>query len=194
MKPQLQPLRPVVGHDLKVAIAGNPNSGKSTVFNALTGGKQHVGNYPGVTVEKRDGRYRHAGREVQVRDLPGTYSLASHAAEERIAREDLIHGGHDVVIVVVDSMTLRRSLVLLLQVMQLGVNPVLCLNMADEAVRAGLLLDVRRLADLLRPHYAACPERLVHLEYAHSGHFMREEDWADMWPRAVGFLAGHLTA
>lgn len=134
---------------LRVAIAGNPNSGKSTIFNALTGGRQRVGNYPGVTVEKRDGWYTRAGREVRVRDLPGTYSLASQSAEERLAREDLIHGRHDVVVVVVDALVLQRGMLLLLQVIQLGARAVLCLNMADEAARAGLRLDTERLSGLL---------------------------------------------
>jgi ferrous iron transport protein B len=134
---------------LRVAIAGNPNSGKSSLFNALTGGRQRVGNYPGVTVEKRDGWYVQAGREVRVRDLPGTYSLASQSAEERLAREDLIHGRHDVVVVVVDTLVLQRGLLLLLQVVQLGARTVLCLNMADEALRAGLRLDLERLGGLL---------------------------------------------
>ena len=134
---------------LRVAIAGNPNSGKSTIFNALTGGRQRVGNYPGVTVEKRDGWYAQDGREVRVRDLPGTYSLASQSAEERLAREDLIHGRHDVVVVVVDSLVLQRGLLLLMQVIQLGARAVLCLNMADEAARAGLRLDTERLGGLL---------------------------------------------
>lgn len=149
MKITLPDLPSPADRPLRVAIAGNPNSGKSTIFNALTGGRQRVGNYPGVTVEKRDGWYAQDGREVRVRDLPGTYSLASQSAEERLAREDLIHGRHDVVVVVVDSLVLQRGLLLMMQVIQLGARAVLCLNMADEAARAGLRLDTARLGGLL---------------------------------------------
>lgn len=134
---------------LRVAIAGNPNSGKTSLFNALTGAHQRVGNYPGVTVERREGRWRRQRQEFIARDLPGTYSLVAWSPEERIARDELLDGEHDVVVVVVDSLTLRRSLILLLQVMQTGANPVLCLNMTDEARRAGQRIDVQRLSRLL---------------------------------------------
>ena len=134
---------------LRVALAGNPNSGKTTIFNAMTGGRHHVGNYAGVTVEKRQGKYSYAGQEVEVLDLPGTYSLTSYSPEERIAQDELLSGELDVVVVVVDSTALKRSLVLLAQLMQLEVNPVLCLNMADEAGRAGQKLDRDALVELL---------------------------------------------
>jgi ferrous iron transport protein B len=134
---------------LRVVLAGNPNSGKTSLFNALTGARQKVGNYPGVTVEKREGRWTADGREVRVRDLPGTYSLTSHSPEERIARDELLAGEHDVAVVVVDSTVLRRSLVFLLQVMELGPRTVLCLNMSDEAERSGQLLDLAALERLL---------------------------------------------
>lgn len=134
---------------VQVLLAGNPNSGKTSIFNALTGSSQRVGNYPGVTVEERKGRLRVAGREFQVTDLPGTYSLASYSPEERIAQEALLRGDGNVVVVVVDSTTLRRSLVLLSQVMLIGANPVLCLNMSDEARRAGQRLDLEQLRTLL---------------------------------------------
>lgn len=145
---------------VRVALAGNPNSGKTTIFNALTGAHQRVGNYPGVTVERRDGAYEYEGRRHTVVDLPGTYSLTSWSPEERIAQEALV--GHlvapagrtreplpDVVVVVVDSSCLDRSLVLLAQVMQTGANPVLCLNMADEARAAGQELELAKLQALL---------------------------------------------
>ena len=133
----------------RVALAGNPNSGKTSLFNALTGAHQHVGNYAGVTVEKRQGRYSHDGRRHEVLDLPGTYSLSSYTPEERIAQDELLDRGHDVVVVVVDSTALKRSLVLLAQLMQTGATCVLCLNMADEAHRAGQQLDRELLARLL---------------------------------------------
>ena len=96
-----------------VALAGNPNCGKSSLFNALTGAAQHVANYPGVTVEKRRGQLRADGRNYDVIDLPGTYSLTSWSPEERVARDELLSGEIDVVVVVADAMNLSRSLVML---------------------------------------------------------------------------------
>lgn len=134
---------------LRIALAGNPNSGKTTLFNALTGAHQHVGNYPGVTVEKREGHYAADGERIEVLDLPGTYSLTSYSPEERIAQDELLLRTPDVVVVVVDSTTLKRSLVLLAQLMQLGAKLVLCLNMTDEAEAAGQRLDLALLERLL---------------------------------------------
>jgi ferrous iron transport protein B len=134
---------------LRVALAGNPNCGKTSLFNALTGARQKVGNYPGVTVERRDGSYTHAGRAVRVIDLPGTYSLSSWSPEERVAQAELESGQVDVTVVVADSTNLGRGLVILAQVMQLGANPVLALNMADEARDAGQRLDLKLFAALL---------------------------------------------
>ena len=136
-------------HPIMVALAGNPNSGKTSIFNALTGSRQHVGNYPGVTVEKRSGSYAFGGGRFEVLDLPGTYSLTSFSPEERIAQDELVEARHDVVVVVVDSTTLKRSLVLLAQTMQIGANPVLCLNMTDEAEKAGQQLDIEQMQMLL---------------------------------------------
>lgn len=130
---------------MRIALAGNPNSGKTSLFNALTGARQHVGNYPGVTVEKRWGRYDLGGERCDVVDLPGTYSLSSYSPEERITQRELLDRAFDVVVVVVDATALQRSLVLLVQLLQLGVNPVLCLNMADEAERGGQRLDLDAL-------------------------------------------------
>lgn len=133
----------------KVLLAGNPNSGKTSIFNALTGARQRVGNYPGVTVERRDGRYHDNGRSFVVTDLPGTYSLTSFSPEERITQDELINANGSVVVTVVDSTTLKRSLVLLAQILRTGANPVLCLNMADEAQSSGQQLDLHRLEELL---------------------------------------------
>lgn len=135
------------GH--RIALAGNPNSGKTTMFNALTGAHQHVGNYPGVTVERRVGRVVIQGHDFEVIDLPGTYSLSSYSPEEKIAQDELLENRFDAVVVVVDSMALRRSLVFLTQIMQTGANPVLCLNMSDEADNAGLRIDKEQLEKLL---------------------------------------------
>ena len=130
---------------IKIALAGNPNAGKTSLFNVLTGSRQHVGNYPGVTVEQRWGHYKANDQRVDVVDLPGTYSLTSVSPEERVARDELLHTQHDVVVVVADSTALKRSLMLLVQVMQLGAKPVLCLNMIDEATASGQRIDAKRL-------------------------------------------------
>jgi Fe2+ transport system protein B len=130
---------------LSVAFAGNPKSGKTSLFNALTGGRQRVANYPGVSIERRSGTCVRPGTTIEILDLPGTYSLAPTLPEERIALEAILHGWHDVVVVVVDSMTLKRSLGFLAQVMQTGARPVLCLNMSDEARDAGQRIDVARM-------------------------------------------------
>ena len=108
--------RPIV-----VALAGNPNSGKTTIFNALTGSRQHVGNYPGVTVERKEGRLRHAGHTINVVDLPGTYSLTAYSAEELVARSFLIEERPDVVVDIVDASNLERNLYLAIQFIELGV-------------------------------------------------------------------------
>ena len=133
---------------LRVALAGNPNCGKSSLFNALTGARQHVANYPGVTVEMRTGTFEIEGEPADVVDLPGTYGLSAFSPEERVAEEELA-SRPDVVVVVADSMQLQRNLVLLAQVLLAGANPVLCLNMADEARAAGQRLDVPMMEKLL---------------------------------------------
>lgn len=134
---------------VRVALAGNPNSGKTTLFNALTGSRQKVANYPGVTVEKREGHYTHEGTSYDVLDLPGTYSLTSYSPEERVAQRELTETRPDVTVVVVDSTNLKRNLVLFAQVAQLGANPILCLNMWDEAEEAGQQLALEQMRSLL---------------------------------------------
>lgn len=134
--------------EITVALAGNPNSGKTSLFNRLTGGHQHVGNYPGVTVEKKWGRLRGVGGPMQIVDLPGTYSLTAHSDEERVARRFLLEERPDVVVDVLDSSNLERNLHLAVQLMELELNLVLVLNMADVARGQGQLLDVQRLAEL----------------------------------------------
>jgi len=134
---------------LRIVLAGNPNSGKTSLFNALTGANQHVGNYPGITVEKKEGRYDDDGCVVHVIDLPGTYSLAAYSPEERIARREIMRHDIDVVVVVVDATNLDRNLYLFLQVLELGANAVLALNMSDEAAAGGQRLDVPQMRALL---------------------------------------------
>ncbi len=132
-----------------VLLAGNPNCGKTTLFNALTGARQRVGNYPGVTVEKRVGRATLDDVSIDLMDLPGTYSLSSYSPEERIAQRELLRGEGEVVVLVADATNLKRGLVLLAQLLQLHKRLVLCLNMADEAEQAGQVLDVKRLEEIL---------------------------------------------
>lgn len=134
---------------LRVALAGNPNCGKTTIFNALTGANQHVGNYSGVTVEKRDGTFKHDGQEIKVIDLPGTYSLNYHSPEEKVAQEELLSGNIDLLVAIVDSGSLSRSLVFVAQLMQLDLPMVLVLNMWDEAEKAGLQLKIDDMSKLL---------------------------------------------
>ena len=134
---------------ITIALAGNPNCGKTTIFNALTGANQHVGNYSGVTVEKRDGEYRDGDTEIKVIDLPGTYSLHSHSPEERVAQDELLSGKIDLLVAIVDSGALDRSLIFVSQLMQLNMPMILCLNMWDEAEKAGLKLDLKAMQGLL---------------------------------------------
>jgi ferrous iron transport protein B len=129
-----------------IALAGNPNSGKSTVFNALTGARQHVGNWPGKTVEKKEGTCKRDGYEIQVVDLPGTYSLTAYSLEEVIARDYIIEDKPDVVVDVVDAANLERNLYLAVQILELGAPLVLALNMSDIADSRGLRIDMEMLS------------------------------------------------
>lgn len=130
---------------LTIALAGQPNVGKSTVFNALTGLNQHVGNWAGKTVEKKTGHFKHAGRRVEVVDLPGTYSLTAGSEEERIARDFLIHERPDVVIVLVNAASLERNLYLVAELLALPIPVVVGLNMVDVAEEHGIQVDARVL-------------------------------------------------
>ncbi|MDZ4197863.1 MAG: ferrous iron transport protein B [Kiritimatiellia bacterium] len=133
-----------------VALAGNPNSGKTSLFNRITGARQKVANYPGVTVEKKEGTYRGAdGSRALVVDLPGIYSLTAHSAEERVARHFLLEERPDVVIDVIDASNPERNLYLALQILQLGVPVVLAFNMSDVARARGVRMDLQKLSALL---------------------------------------------
>ncbi len=132
-----------------IALAGNPNSGKTTVFNAITGARQHVGNYPGVTVEKKAGAATHGDVRLEVVDLPGTYSLTAYSIEEVVARNFLLNDKPDVVVDIVDSSNLERNLYLATQLMELGVPLVLAFNMSDVAEGRGYNIDDDKLAELL---------------------------------------------
>ena len=134
---------------LTIALAGNPNSGKTTVFNAITGARQHVGNYPGVTVEKKTGSAVHAGVRLEVVDLPGTYSLTAYSVEEVVARNVLLEEKIDVVVAIVDSSNLERNLYLATQLIELSVPLVLAFNMSDLAESRGYDIDDDKLSKLL---------------------------------------------
>lgn len=132
--------------DHVVALAGNPNVGKSTVFNALTGLRQHTGNWPGKTVTRAEGAFQYQGRRFKLVDLPGTYSLFSTSPDEQVARDFLLFDQPDVTVVVVDATRLERNLNLTLQVLEITERVVVCLNLIDEAQRHGLEVDARQLA------------------------------------------------
>ncbi|MCB1754125.1 MAG: ferrous iron transport protein B [Gammaproteobacteria bacterium] len=134
---------------LLVALSGQQNAGKSTLFNMLTGARQHVANYPGVTVDKKTGVYADAGGAVEIVDLPGTYSLTSFSLEERVAREFLLKSQPDVTVDVVDASNLRRSLQLTLQILEMELPTVLALNMMDMAEGRGLQIDQAELGKRL---------------------------------------------
>jgi Fe2+ transport system protein B len=136
--------------DFVVALAGNPNTGKSTVFNALTGLRQHTGNWPGKTVTRAEGGYAYADRRYKLVDLPGTYSLLSTSLDEQIARDFILFGQPDVTVIVVDATRLERNLNLVLQILEITDRAVICLNLMDEAQRHGIHVDDRQLARDLR--------------------------------------------
>lgn len=134
------------GWDHLVALAGNPNTGKSSVFNALTGLRQHVGNWTGKTVARAEGGYTLGGVRYKLVDLPGSYSLLSASEDEEIARNFLLFGRPDCTIVVVDATALERNLNLVLQVLEITDKVVVCVNLMDEAERKGIQVDVRSLS------------------------------------------------
>ena len=132
--------------DYVVALAGNPNTGKSTVFNALTGLRQHTGNWPGKTVVRAEGAFEYNAQKFKLIDLPGTYSLLSTSQDEEVARNFILFGKPDVTVIVVDASRLERNLNLVLQILEITDKVVLCLNLMDEAKRSNIKIDVRTLA------------------------------------------------
>ena len=134
---------------IRVALIGNPNVGKTELFNRLTGLRQHVGNWPGVTVEKKVGKCMYKGEELEIVDLPGTYSLTAHSIDELIARDYIVEEKPDVVIDIVDGTNLERNLYLTLLLLELEANVVLALNQWDMVNERGIEIDVDKLSELL---------------------------------------------
>lgn len=134
----------------RIALAGNPNCGKTTIFNALTGAHQHVGNWPGKTVEQKSGFIQKGDLRIEIIDLPGTYSLNAYSMEEIIARDFLIEERPDLVVCVVDAANLERNLYLTVQVLELGMPVLIVINMSDVAESRGILIDTEKLSLALR--------------------------------------------
>ena len=133
---------------IKIGLAGNPNSGKTTLFNGLTGATQYVGNWPGVTVEKKSGKYR-KNKEVEIVDLPGVYSLSPYTLEEVVTRRFILEDRPDAIINIIDATNIERNLYLTTQVLELGVPTVVALNMMDLIRKNGDTLDCKKLSKLL---------------------------------------------
>ncbi len=132
--------------DFVVALAGNPNTGKSTVFNYLTGLRQHTGNWPGKTVIRAEGGFEYGEKKFKLVDLPGTYSLLSTSTDEEVARDFILFGQPDVTVIVVDATRVERNLNLVLQILEITDRAVMCLNLTDEAERNGIKIDDRALS------------------------------------------------
>lgn len=135
---------------IKVALAGQPNCGKSTIFTMLSGVNQHIANYPGVTVDKKTAYLSHGGEKIEVVDLPGTYSFSSFSLEERVAKNYLIDENPDVILNIIDASNIKRSLYLTFQLLELGRPVVIVLNMMDVAKRRGLDIDAGKLSEMLK--------------------------------------------
>lgn len=179
--------------DYVVALAGNPNTGKSTVFNALTGLRQHTGNWPGKTVARAEGGYAYDGKHFKLVDLPGTYSLLSTSLDEQIARDFVLFGQPDVTVIVADATRLERNLNLVFQVLEITERAVVCLNLMDEANRHGITVDERQLVrDLGVPvvpttarYGRGMPELLEAISDVATGKFVCRPQRLEVEPAAI---------
>jgi len=135
--------------EITIALAGNPNSGKTTLFNNLTGARQHVGNWPGVTVERKEGSTIYRGYSIKVVDLPGVYSLTAYSLDEVVTRNFIVEEKPDVVVDIVDASNLERNLYLPVQFLEMGARLIIALNMMDQAESRGYVIDVPYLSQLL---------------------------------------------
>lgn len=138
-----------MANELTIALAGNPNSGKTTLFNNLTGARQHVGNWPGVTVEKKEGSCSHQGYNMRVVDLPGVYSLTAYSLDEVIARNFVVDENPDVVVDIVDASNLERNLYLTVQLLEMEAKVIVALNMMDMAKSRRYEINVKELSRLM---------------------------------------------
>lgn len=138
-----------MAREITIALVGNPNAGKTTIFNNLTGSHQYVGNWPGVTVEKKEGRLDYQGYRIRVVDLPGVYSLTAYSLDEVIARNFVVEEKPDLVVNIVDASNLERNLYLTVQLLEMGARVVIALNMMDQAESKGHVIDVVHLSQLL---------------------------------------------
>lgn len=135
--------------NILVGLAGNPNVGKTTLFNQLTGLRQHVGNWPGKTVEKAEGHFNYNNKEIDVVDLPGNYSLSARSMEEIVSRDFIVDEESDVIVNIIDAANLERNLYLTVQMMELGANMVIALNMNRFARKKDVIIDVPLMSELL---------------------------------------------
>lgn len=142
-------VQPMSDVDFVIALAGNPNVGKTTIFNALTGLRQHTGNWPGKTVTQAQGIFQYNEHKFVIVDLPGTYSLLANSMDEEVARDFLCFGRPHVTVVVVDATCLERNLNLVLQILEITSKVIVCVNLLDEAERKGLSIDMKALAEEL---------------------------------------------
>lgn len=133
-----------------VALVGNPNAGKTSLFNAMTGSKQHVGNWPGKTIAKKEGHLNYKDHEIKIVDLPGTYSLSAFSPEEVIARDFIVQEKPDVVVTVLDAANLERNLYLAVQVLEMEAPVVIALNMADIAESKNIKIEHTKLSEALQ--------------------------------------------
>lgn len=178
-------------YDYLIALAGNPNTGKSTVFNALTGLRQHTGNWPGKTVTRAEGGFQYNDKKFKVVDLPGTYSLLSTSADEEVARDFILFGQPDVTVIVVDATRLERNLNLTLQILEITDRAVVCLNLMDEAGRNGIIVNDRQLSKELGVPVVPASARkgegiknlLKNIEDVISGEFKCKPYRVDSFPR-----------